>query len=151
MEDRRSSSVWVEPIGEKGGEEAVSLAGFVRITKVESVFQPMMCRLLGNREERGPVCGRTGNESGTIVGQKSIRVGCCKVRLLESRRRARLKAEALRDLISSWVKRCGEARAPGFAMRFSARREWGIPILFRLGGSLGKADNRSCGQGVVVP
>ena len=69
MEDRESSPVWAELSGEKGGEEAVSLVGSVRITKVESVFQPMLCRLLGNREDRGPLCGRTGNESGTNVGQ----------------------------------------------------------------------------------
>lgn len=69
MEDRLSSAVWVEPSGEEGGEEAVSQVRSGRTTNVESGFQPMLCRLLGNREERGPLCGRTGNESGTIVGQ----------------------------------------------------------------------------------
>ena len=64
-----SSAVWVEPIGEEGGRKVVSLVRFGRIAKVEFVFHPMLCRLLGNREERGPLCGRTGNESGTIVGQ----------------------------------------------------------------------------------
>ena len=36
-------------------------------------------------------------------------------------------------------------------MRFSVRREWVVPILVRLGGSRGGADDRSFGRGVVVP
>ena len=64
-----SSSAWGEPRRERGGEKDVSLVRSGRITNVGNGFQPMLCRLLGSREERGPFCGRTGNESGTKVGQ----------------------------------------------------------------------------------
>ena len=56
----------------------------------------------------------------------------------------------MRDLISSWVMRCVEARVPGFTTRFSVRREWVVPILFRLGGSRDEANKRPFGRGVVV-
>ena len=43
------------------------------------------------------------------------------------------------------------ARVPGFTMRSSVRREWVVPILFRLGNSRGEADGRPLGWGVVDP
>ncbi len=46
---------------------------------------------------------------------------------------------------------CVEARVPGFTMCFPVRREWVVPILFRLGGSRSGADDRPFGRGDVVP
>ena len=111
----------------------------------------MLCRLLGNKEGRGPLCGRTGNESGTKLGQYSSSVGCWRVRLYVSRKRARRVARSMRDLISAWLRRCNGARVPGFTTRLSVRREWVVPILFRLGFSRGEVDDRPIGWGVVVP
>ena len=96
-----SSSGWGEPGGEEGKGKGVSLLRSGRMTKVGSGFHPMLCRLLGNKEGWGPLCGRTGNESGTKLGQYSSSVGCWRVRLYVSRKRARRVARSMRDLISA--------------------------------------------------
>ncbi len=43
------------------------------------------------------------------------------------------------------------ARDTSFTMRTSVRREWVLPILFRLGNSRGEADGRPLVRGGVVP
>ena len=58
-----------DPGGEWGKGYGVSLLRSRRMTKVQSGFHPMLCRLLGRRRERGSLGGRTGNESGMRVGQ----------------------------------------------------------------------------------
>ena len=52
IEDGTSSSVWGEPGGEWGKGKDASLLRSGRMTKVGSGFHPMLCRLLGRREER---------------------------------------------------------------------------------------------------
>ncbi len=69
IEDGTSSSDWGEPGGEWGEGNDASLLRSGRMTKVGSGFHPMLFRLLGRREERDSLGGRTGNESGTKVGQ----------------------------------------------------------------------------------
>ena len=69
VENVSSSSGWGEHGGEEGNGNCVSLLRSGRMTKVGSGFHPMLCRLLGRREERGSLGSRTGNESGTKLGQ----------------------------------------------------------------------------------
>ncbi len=64
-----SSSGGGEPGGEEEKGKCVSLLRSGRMTKVGSGFHPMLCRLLGRREERCFLGGRIGSESGTKLGQ----------------------------------------------------------------------------------